>query len=118
MGEHMISDGIAAMWQVGSPPVQWRHNKACPLTHKPWVVALTEWVAHVRQDYRGASLVMGLQPCGEQAYLLCSGIIMRHAVMNVSFLLFFFVDMRLPYAFHFTYLNMSLPAGVHVFASW
>jgi hypothetical protein len=28
-------------------------------------------------------------------------------------LLFFFVDMRLPYAFHFTYLDMSLPAGEH-----
>jgi hypothetical protein len=31
-------------------------------------------------------------------------------------LLFFFSsssDMRLPYAFHFTYLYMSLPAGVH-----
>jgi hypothetical protein len=33
--------------------------------------------------------------------------------MNVTFLLFFFFDMQLPYAFHFTYLNMSLPAGVH-----
>jgi hypothetical protein len=33
-------------------------------------------------------------------------------VMNITFLLFFF-DMHLPYAFHFTYLNMSLPAGVH-----
>jgi hypothetical protein len=27
--------------------------------------------------------------------------------------LLFFLDMRLPYAFHFTYLNMSLPAGKH-----
>jgi hypothetical protein len=33
--------------------------------------------------------------------------------MNVTFLFFFFFDMRLPYAFHFTYLNMSLPIGVH-----
>jgi hypothetical protein len=32
--------------------------------------------------------------------------------MNDTFLLFFF-DMRLPYAFYLTYLNMSLPAGVH-----
>jgi hypothetical protein len=32
--------------------------------------------------------------------------------MNVTFLLFFF-DMQLPYVFYFTYLNMSLPAGVH-----
>jgi hypothetical protein len=28
-------------------------------------------------------------------------------------LLFFFFDMRLPYAFHFTYLDTILPAGVH-----
>jgi hypothetical protein len=34
-------------------------------------------------------------------------------VMNVSFLLFFFFDMRLSYDFHFTYPDMSLPAGVH-----
>jgi hypothetical protein len=34
-------------------------------------------------------------------------------VTNVTFLLFFFFDMRLPYAFYFTYLGMSLPAGVH-----
>jgi hypothetical protein len=32
--------------------------------------------------------------------------------MNNSFLLFFF-DMLLPYAFHLTYLNMSLPTGIH-----
>jgi hypothetical protein len=34
-------------------------------------------------------------------------------VMNVSFLLFFFFNMHLPYDFHFTYPDMSLPAGVH-----
>jgi hypothetical protein len=33
--------------------------------------------------------------------------------MNASFLLFFFFDMCLPYVFHFTYPDMSLPAGVH-----
>jgi hypothetical protein len=33
-------------------------------------------------------------------------------VMNDTFLLFFF-DMHLPYAFYLTYLNTSLPAGVH-----
>jgi hypothetical protein len=33
-------------------------------------------------------------------------------VMNVSFLFFFF-NMCLPYGFHFTYPDMSLPAGVH-----
>jgi hypothetical protein len=32
-------------------------------------------------------------------------------VMNNTFLLFFF-DMLLPYAFHLTYLNMSLPTGI------
>jgi hypothetical protein len=32
--------------------------------------------------------------------------------MNNMSLLFFF-NMRLPYAFYFTYLNMSLPAGIH-----
>jgi hypothetical protein len=32
---------------------------------------------------------------------------------TITFLLFFFFDMQLPYAFHFTYLNMSLLAGVH-----
>jgi hypothetical protein len=31
----------------------------------------------------------------------------------LQMLLFFFFDMRLPYAFYFTYLNTSLPAGVH-----
>jgi hypothetical protein len=80
MGEHMVSDGIAAMWQAGSPPVQRRRNEACPLTRKPWVAALTEWVAHVRQDYRGASLVMGLQPCGERAHLLRSSVVTRRAL--------------------------------------
>jgi hypothetical protein len=34
------------------------------------------------------------------------------SVMNNTFLLFFF-DMLLPYAFHLTYLNTSLPAGIH-----
>jgi hypothetical protein len=34
------------------------------------------------------------------------------AVTNNMFLLFFF-DMRLPYAFHLTYLNTSLLAGIH-----
>jgi hypothetical protein len=34
------------------------------------------------------------------------------AVTNNTFLLFFF-NMLLPYAFHLTYLNMSLPTGIH-----
>jgi RNase H-like domain found in reverse transcriptase len=34
-------------------------------------------------------------------------------VTNISFLLSFFFDMRLPYDFHFTYPDMSLPAEVH-----
>jgi hypothetical protein len=33
-------------------------------------------------------------------------------VTNNTILLFFF-DMLLPYAFHLTYLNTSLPAGIH-----
>jgi hypothetical protein len=33
-------------------------------------------------------------------------------VMSNTFLLFFF-DMLLPYAFYLTYLNTSLPAGIH-----
>jgi hypothetical protein len=36
--------------------------------------------------------------------------------MSVMNLLFFFSsssDMRLPYVLHFTYLNASLPAGLH-----
>jgi hypothetical protein len=33
-------------------------------------------------------------------------------VTNNTFLLFFF-NMCLPYAFHFTYLNISLPTGIH-----
>jgi hypothetical protein len=34
------------------------------------------------------------------------------SVMSNTFLLFFF-DMLLPYAFHLTYLNMSLLAGIN-----
>jgi hypothetical protein len=40
-------------------------------------------------------------------------IFLVHVVMNVTFLLSFFFNMHLPYAFYFTYLSMSLPAGVH-----
>jgi hypothetical protein len=36
----------------------------------------------------------------------------RVVVTNNMFLLFFF-NMRLPYAFHLTYLNTSLLAGIH-----
>jgi hypothetical protein len=32
---------------------------------------------------------------------------------TITSFLFFFFDMWLPYVFHFTYLNTSLPAGVH-----
>jgi hypothetical protein len=41
-----------------------------------------------------------------------TSILVGDNVMNNMFLLFFF-NMCLPYAFHFTYLNMSLPAGIH-----
>jgi hypothetical protein len=41
-----------------------------------------------------------------------TSILVGDNVTNVTFLLFFF-DMWLPYAFYFTYLNTSLPAGVH-----
>jgi hypothetical protein len=34
-------------------------------------------------------------------------------LQTITSLLFFFFDMRLPYVFHFTYLDTSLPAGVH-----
>jgi hypothetical protein len=34
-------------------------------------------------------------------------------VINLLFFFASFSDMRLPYVLHFTYLNMSLPAGVH-----
>jgi hypothetical protein len=43
----------------------------------------------------------------------------RYLLQTTTFLLFFFFDMRLPYAFHFTYLNTSYQTHVqHVFASW
>jgi hypothetical protein len=41
-----------------------------------------------------------------------TSILMGDDVMNNTFLLFFF-DMLLPYAFYLTYLNVSLPAGIH-----
>jgi hypothetical protein len=43
---------------------------------------------------------------------LVTSILVRDNVTNNTFLLFFF-DMLLRYAFHLTYLNTSLPAGIH-----
>jgi hypothetical protein len=42
-----------------------------------------------------------------------TSILVGDNVMNFSFLFFFFFNMHLPYDFHFTYPDMSLPAGVH-----
>jgi hypothetical protein len=44
---------------------------------------------------------------------LVTSILVGDNVTNASFLLFFFFNMRLPYVFHFTYPDTSLPAGVH-----
>jgi hypothetical protein len=65
------------------------------------------------------------QDCTDQHhyYFDCHQYICDHCLMNTphhqvsdvtnNTILLLFFDMLLPYAFHFTYLNTSLPAGVH-----
>jgi hypothetical protein len=114
----LVWSGFFAFFgQTGTGTGSWCWTSYMSWTHNDLVA---QWLEHTVQF----QVVWGSIPC--EAFSLVIGVpwvccpgttcILSHVLCYEqyisSFLLFFF-DMRLPYAFHLTYLNMSLLAGIH-----